>query len=51
MNEADYVPGGKRVSDFDLMIGATALQHDIPLLTNNRKHFEDIGGLQIESLR
>jgi predicted nucleic acid-binding protein len=33
------------------MIGATGLQPDIPLLTNNRKHFEDIGGLQIESLR
>ena len=41
---------GKRVSDFDLMIGVTALQHGLTLLTNNRKHFEDIGGLQVESL-
>ncbi len=41
---------GKRVSDFDLMIGATALQHDLTLLTNNLRHFESIAGLQIESL-
>jgi predicted nucleic acid-binding protein len=41
---------GKRVSDFVLMVGATARQHDPSLLTNNRRHFEDIGGLQIESL-
>ena len=42
---------GKRVSDFDLMIGVTALQYDLTLLTNNRRHFEEIGGLQIESLQ
>jgi predicted nucleic acid-binding protein len=41
---------GKRVSDFDLMIGVTARPHDLALLTNNRRHFEDIAGLQIESL-
>jgi predicted nucleic acid-binding protein len=41
---------GKRVSDFDLMIGVTARHHDLTLLTNNRRHFEDIAGLQIESL-
>jgi tRNA(fMet)-specific endonuclease VapC len=41
---------GKRVADFDLMIGVTALQHDLTLLTNNRKHFENIEGLRIESL-
>jgi predicted nucleic acid-binding protein len=40
----------KRVSDFDLMIGVTARQHGLTLLTNNRKHFEDTGGLQVESL-
>src|SRR5438046_5281289 len=27
---------GKRVADFDLMIGVTARQHDLTLLTNNR---------------
>jgi tRNA(fMet)-specific endonuclease VapC len=30
---------GKRVADFDLMIGMTARQHDLTLLTNNRRHF------------
>jgi tRNA(fMet)-specific endonuclease VapC len=41
---------GKRVADFDLMIAMTARQHDLTLLTNNRRHFEHIEGLRIESL-
>ena len=41
---------GKRVADFDLMIGVTARQHDLTLLTNNHRHFEHIEGLRIESL-
>ncbi len=41
---------GKRVADFDLMIGVTARQHDLTLLTNNRRHFEHIEGLRTESL-
>jgi tRNA(fMet)-specific endonuclease VapC len=41
--------GGQRVGDFDLLIAATALRHNLTLLTNNRKHFEGIAGLQIES--
>jgi tRNA(fMet)-specific endonuclease VapC len=41
---------GKGVADFDLMIGMTARQHDLTLLTNNRRHFEHIKGLRIESL-
>jgi tRNA(fMet)-specific endonuclease VapC len=41
---------GKRPSDFDLLIGVTALQHNLTLLTNNRRHFENIEGLRIESL-
>jgi tRNA(fMet)-specific endonuclease VapC len=40
---------GKRVGDFDLMVGVTARQHDLILLTNNRRHFENIEGLRIES--
>ena len=40
---------GKTIGDFDLLIAATALRHDLTLLTNNRKHFKDIAGLQIES--
>lgn len=41
---------GKRVADFDLLIGVTALQHGLTLLTNNRRHFENIEGVRIESI-
>jgi tRNA(fMet)-specific endonuclease VapC len=41
---------GKTISDFDLLIGITARQHDLTLLTNNRRHFENVEGLRIESL-
>jgi tRNA(fMet)-specific endonuclease VapC len=41
---------GKAVGDFDLLIGATGLRHGLTVLTNNRRHFELIEGLTIESL-
>jgi len=41
---------GRLVADFDLIIGVTALQHNLTLLTNNRRHFENIEGLRLESL-
>ncbi len=40
---------GQTIGDFDLLIAATALRHNLTLLTNNRKHFEVIAGLEIES--
>jgi len=40
---------GKLVGDFDLLIAASALRHDLTLLSNNRRHFERIEGLRIES--
>lgn len=40
---------GQIMGDFDLLIAATALKHNLKLLTNNRKHFAGIAGLQIES--
>ena len=40
---------GTLVGDFDLLIGATALRHDLTLLTNNRRHFERLEGLRIIS--
>jgi tRNA(fMet)-specific endonuclease VapC len=40
---------GQTVGDFDLLIAATALRHNLKLLTNNRKHFEAVAGLEIES--
>ena len=41
---------GTLIGDFDLLIGATALRHDLTLLTNNRRHFERIQGLSILSV-
>jgi predicted nucleic acid-binding protein len=41
---------GRMASDFDLLIGMTARQHDLMLLTNNRRHFENLEGLRMESL-
>ena len=41
---------GKMISDFDLVIGMTALRDNLTLLTNNRRHFENIESLRIESL-
>jgi tRNA(fMet)-specific endonuclease VapC len=41
---------GRMTSDFDLLIGMTARRYSLTLLTNNRRHFENIDGLRIESL-
>ncbi len=32
---------------FDLLIAATALTHNLTLVTNNRRHFSDIAGLSL----
>jgi tRNA(fMet)-specific endonuclease VapC len=42
--------GGLLIGDSDIWIAATALQYDLTLLTNNRRHFERIDGLRIESV-
>ena len=41
---------GLMIGDCDLLIGATALRHNLTLLTNNRRHFERIDSLCMESL-
>lgn len=41
---------GKLIDDFDLMIASTALHHNLTILTNNRKHFERVDGLEIISI-
>ena len=38
---------GNLIPDFDLLIAATALEHDLVLVTRNRRHFERIPGLQL----
>ncbi|OFW24778.1 MAG: hypothetical protein A3H27_11475 [Acidobacteria bacterium RIFCSPLOWO2_02_FULL_59_13] len=39
----------KLMGDFDILIGMTARQHGLTLLTNNRRHFELIEDLKIQS--
>ena len=40
---------GMLIKDFDLLIGASALRHNLTLLTNNRNHFGRMNGLRIVS--
>jgi len=40
---------GCRLDDFDLLIGATAIQYGLVLVTNNVKHFERMQHLSIEN--
>lgn len=39
---------GEIVSDFDILIGATAVQQDLVMVTNNSKHLSRIAGIQID---
>jgi tRNA(fMet)-specific endonuclease VapC len=41
---------GLLIGDSDIWIAAIALQYNLTLLTNNRRHFERIDGLRIESV-
>jgi tRNA(fMet)-specific endonuclease VapC len=40
---------GNRLDDFDLLIAATAMAHNLTLVSNNLKHFQRIDGLKIET--
>ncbi len=40
---------GKTLDDFDLIIAATALSHNLILVTNNIQHFKRINGLNLEN--
>lgn len=40
---------GLLIDDFDLLIGATALKHDMILVTENVKHLSHLNHLQIEN--
>ncbi|OHD14951.1 MAG: nucleic acid-binding protein [Spirochaetes bacterium GWD1_27_9] len=40
---------GNITSDFDLLIGVTALSYNYTLITNNENHFNKIDGLKIEN--
>ncbi len=41
---------GNIIGDFDILIASTAIRHGLTLLTNNRRHFERIQGLNIISV-
>ena len=41
---------GTLIQDMDLLSGATALRHNLTLLSNNRRHFERLQGLRIISV-
>jgi predicted nucleic acid-binding protein len=41
---------GQKIGDVDLFIAATARAHGLTRCTQNRKHFERIEGLKIESV-
>lgn len=43
----ELLKDNKMIDLADIIIGATALTHNIPLATLNRKHFERIKGLEI----
>ena len=38
------------IGDFDLLIGCTAVHHNLIVLTNNRKDFERINAIEIETM-
>ncbi len=40
---------GRPVPDNDLWIAATAIRHSIPLISHNRKHYDEIPGLVLIS--
>jgi tRNA(fMet)-specific endonuclease VapC len=46
--KADLERAGESLSDLELQIASIALEHDAPLVTHNRGHFERVRGLVIE---
>ena len=40
---------GQKIADFDLLIGATAVYHELILVTNNTKHFERIQAIRLDN--
>jgi tRNA(fMet)-specific endonuclease VapC len=49
-HRADLRRQGLPLADFDILIGCTALHHNLVLLTNNRRHYERIAGISMRSL-
>lgn len=49
MLKAGLEQSGTPLDDFDLVIAACALSHNLTLVTNNQKHFRRIEGLRLEN--
>lgn len=47
--KAELEAAGTPLADADLLIAATALEHDMTLVTGNTKHFARIPGLELEN--
>ena len=47
MLKSDLEKTGSRLDDFDLIIAACALSHNLTLVTNNEKHFQRVEGLKL----
>jgi tRNA(fMet)-specific endonuclease VapC len=46
---ADLYSRGQLILDADILIAATALEHNLVLVTNNTNHFNRIQGLRIDN--
>lgn len=38
---------GRVIDDYDMIVAATAIEHDYPVATFNLKHFESVSGLTV----
>ena len=47
--KANMERAGNKIDDFDLLIGATAITHDLIMVTDNIKHLGKIPGIQLEN--
>jgi predicted nucleic acid-binding protein len=47
--KAQWAAKGQTLSLEDMLVAATALEHNLPLVTDNRKHFQ-VNGLRFHSL-
>ena len=45
---ADLRKKGQPIDDIDLLIAGTAMANGLTVITQNRKHFDRIGGLDVE---
>jgi len=48
---AQLLSSGQAISQFDLAIAVTALHHGMILLSENRRHYDRIPGLKLQSIK